>query len=679
MRTSPTQSSPRVYLPCSPKPRVSIVIPTRQNPSLLHRSLTALERHVTARVPAETIVIANGPTAETVEYLHDRVSGAQVLESTVNLGFAGGCRYAASVARGEYLVLLNDDAEIQSGWLEALVEVADTNPRAGAVGSRILFVDGRLQEAGCILWRDGSTVALGRGLPARTLGFTALRRVDYCSGCSLLVRKSLWDALGGFTDDYYPAYYEDVELCLRLRALGHDVFYAPHSVVLHHESQSTHERLRVFLNLRNRARFLAKWAPAMIKFSKPNPESSVAVERELWRAGGCLPKVLIVDDRLPDPKFGSGHGRMLNCIRELGSGTALSFWAADQEGTVDIGRFGAQLVSEPLETHLAEPGSTYSFVIVSRPHNWERFAGIIQRCQPHAALVYDAEALFHRRLERELKMPDRSPHGPRLGAEAAQLKQIESTIRTEADWIVSVSSSEADFFWSTPGHARVSIIPAFCPTATLTEESFSERSCALFAAGWRAGADSPNGDALRWFASEILPLVRLQLSSFRLLVTGDRPANLDLPIDAERVISFLGPIDDIKAVYRRVLVAVVPVRYGSGVTIKTIEAIQYGIPVISTTLGVDGLEHADAAGVEVADSPEAFARALVALITDEFRWNAARNAVGCLATRWTELVHNTWRSVLEECRTSQALEFAARAPSSATGSAPCSTPLIERS
>src|SRR5262249_40362411 len=145
------------------------------------------------------------------------------------------------------------------GWLEALVETADRHPDAGAVGSLILFPDGAIQEAGCVVWRDGSTVGVSRGASVDANPYDFLRPVDYCSACSLLVRRQLWDALGGFDASYFPAYYEDVDFCFALARAGYRTLFQPRSRVVHRESSNSSAPRKTFLSLRNRETFVRKW------------------------------------------------------------------------------------------------------------------------------------------------------------------------------------------------------------------------------------------------------------------------------------------------------------------------------------------------------------------------------------------------------------------------------------
>jgi GT2 family glycosyltransferase len=243
-----------------PDPRASIIIPTWRNAGLVRRCLQALRSHVGPDASHEVIVLVNGADPEVLGMLDTETEGVQVLAASVNRGFGGGCNQAAEVARGELLVLLNDDTEVEPGWLEALLETADAEPEAGAVGSLVSRPDGTIQEVGSIVWRDGSTYAVGRGLPVASHPYGFVRRVDYCSACSLLVRRSLWAATGGFDERYYPAYYEDADLCFAIRRLGKSILCQPRSRLLHHEASSTAVDYRDFLMRRNRRQFVEKWA-----------------------------------------------------------------------------------------------------------------------------------------------------------------------------------------------------------------------------------------------------------------------------------------------------------------------------------------------------------------------------------------------------------------------------------
>jgi len=262
---------------------VSVLTLAWKNADLLARCLESLQRHLPHGL-AEVVILLNGANSDVVDYVRGYVVGAKVVVSEVNLGFAGGCNRAAAFATGEYLVLLNDDTEIEPDWLEALVETADAHSTAGAVGSRILFPDGSLQEAGCIIWSDGTTMPIGRHDASEANAFAHPRRVDYCSACSLLIRRSVWDALRGMDENYYPAYYEDVDFCLRVQLAGGIVIYEPRSQIRHRQSASTDEHFRRFVWSRSHQYFSNKWRDVLPTFEHADPASPASVHRAIRRA-----------------------------------------------------------------------------------------------------------------------------------------------------------------------------------------------------------------------------------------------------------------------------------------------------------------------------------------------------------------------------------------------------------
>ena len=194
----------RIEFPRVTRPRASVIILPWRQTGYLYSCFAALRQQATRTVPFEVIVVLADPSPEVEHLIRSTIGGVQLVVLRANLGFAEANNQAAALARGEYLVFLNDDAVPEADWLTWLVETADAHPAAGAVGSCMLFPDGRIQESGSIVWNDGSTMPIGRDLPGDALDWQFVRRADYCSACSLLVRKTTWDAVGGMDAEYFP-------------------------------------------------------------------------------------------------------------------------------------------------------------------------------------------------------------------------------------------------------------------------------------------------------------------------------------------------------------------------------------------------------------------------------------------------------------------------------------------
>lgn len=253
-------------------PVVAVIVLVTRDVTPLVRCLRSVRKSTPIEVQHEVIVVANGTDPARLHTIRER-EDVTLIHSPVNLGFASGCNLASRMARGARLVFLNDDVVVTPGWLESLGRAMDEDERTAVVGSRVLMADGRLQEAGCVLWSDGSTSGVGRGDDPGGVAYQRRRPVDYVSFCSAMVRRTAWDAAGGFDERYFPAYYEDVDLCLSLQARGWTVVYEPSSVVQHEEGGSASRDFRDFISHRNQRLFVAKWSSTLSLYQSPPADS----------------------------------------------------------------------------------------------------------------------------------------------------------------------------------------------------------------------------------------------------------------------------------------------------------------------------------------------------------------------------------------------------------------------
>ncbi|HEX4754874.1 MAG TPA: glycosyltransferase family 2 protein, partial [Candidatus Dormibacteraeota bacterium] len=200
-------------------PAVSIIILVTEHTGRLRRCLASLDEHGPGTPLSEVLVVANGTAEEELRWLTAR-DDLVLLAAGVNLGFGGGCNWAAAVAAAPRLLFMNDDAVPTAGWLDQLGQGLDGDDTVGVAGSRILLANGTLQEAGGVVWRDGTTSGVGRGMDPNAPEYTVVRDVDYVSFCSTMVARETWNDVGGFDPRYFPAYYEDTDFCLTARSLG---------------------------------------------------------------------------------------------------------------------------------------------------------------------------------------------------------------------------------------------------------------------------------------------------------------------------------------------------------------------------------------------------------------------------------------------------------------------------
>lgn len=246
------------------QPVVSIVIPVYGQVKYTLECLASILMF-SGDASYEVIVVDDGSPDETEE-LVGRIENLKFIRNPENLGFLRSCNRAAQEARGEYILLLNNDAQVTSGWLTALLQTFETFPDVGAVGPKVLFPDGRLQEAGAIILPNCTTQMIGYEEDATLPKFNYIRKVDYCSGVCLLVRSTEYRDLGGLSEEFAPAYCEDVDLCLRLKAKGLHTYYNPHATIVHHFSVTSNNIANSYkhqLSIRNQQK-LAETSLAQI-------------------------------------------------------------------------------------------------------------------------------------------------------------------------------------------------------------------------------------------------------------------------------------------------------------------------------------------------------------------------------------------------------------------------------
>lgn len=224
-----------LHLPAVDKPRVSIVIPVFNKVAYTYNCLlTVVETD--PEVSKEVIILNNASSDETYAFLSQLQGGGfRVVNNQDNKGFVGACQQGGALATGEFILLLNNDTQVRTGYLSNMLAIFDQQSDVGIVGSKLIYPDGRLQEAGGIIFNDASGCNYGRLQDPGYPQFNGTREVDYCSGASLMIRTELWRHWGGFDPRYAPAYYEDTDLCFTARAKGYKVMYCPDSQVIHHE------------------------------------------------------------------------------------------------------------------------------------------------------------------------------------------------------------------------------------------------------------------------------------------------------------------------------------------------------------------------------------------------------------------------------------------------------------
>jgi len=607
-----------LVFPACPDPLVSIVIPTFDRAEYLYQCLESLLAHTT--VPFEVIVVDDGSRDDTPELLR-RLRNVTCARNEENLEFIRTCNRGIHLAKGRYLLFLNNDVTVTPQWLSTLVETMERFPRCGAVGAKLVRPDGTLQEAGSIIWRDGSASGYGRDDDPLKPEYCYLREVDYCSAACLLVRTDLVRELGGFDERYLPAYYEDADLCFGVRRLGYTVVFQPHVSVFHYEFGSRSPRRAEALCAANYPNFAVKWVREL-QNHRPHGEMLSGRDR---RAGQ---RVLMMDDRVPSPDLGSGLPRTYTMLQLLAeSGFVVTFVpllvrTPPQPATRCLQQLGVEVFygdTFRLEDLLRERAGGYDIVLISRPHNAETVLPLARQHLPHARIIYDAEALFCARDFRKAELD-----GLTLSDTVKRVMvRRELDLMKQADVVITVSESERALILLEEPYLNVSVWGhAHDVHEPITP--FSQRRDLLFVGGFLNG-HPPNVDGVLYFATTLFPKIRLKLPDCRFVVVGIHPPACVQELASQHIV-VAGYVEDLTEYYERCRVFVAPLRFGGGISLKLIEAMSYGIPAVVSAFGGMGLDLQDRREAMIAKRDDEFVDEVVRLYEDEALWTTVQRA-----------------------------------------------------
>jgi GT2 family glycosyltransferase len=618
-------------IPFANDPIVSVIIPTYGQVQFTLRCLASIARHASG-LPIEVIVVDdawNGPDA--AELL--QVRGIRLIQNQINLGFLHSCNKAAGIANGRYLLFLNNDTEVLANWLEPMVTLFSERSDTGAVGAKLLYPDGRLQEAGGIIWQDASGWNFGRLEDPSKPVYNYVREVDYCSGAALMVERTTFASLGGFDPIYAPAYFEDSDLCFRLRRIGLKTLYQPLAQVIHHEGISHGCDTAVGIKsyqVTNRRTFVARWADQLAQGHFRNGDNVFrARDRAMHRK-----VVLVVDHYVPTPDRDAGSRTVMAFLDVLlAAGTIVKFWPHNLSYspgyTETLQAMGIEVLhgpsQAPFETWIKTAGNQLDAVLISRPDVAEDMMPAIRR-HSRARIVYYGHDLHFQRMQRQAELTG----DERLLRAAQHMRDRERAIWRQADLSLYPSQDEARAAVALQADAAIDTITPYFFDQFAGSRVAPPRQEIIFVAGF---GHPPNEDAAIWFVNEILSLIRAEVPAAHLSIIGSNPTDRVEGLTGEGVTVFANVSDtDLSAAYARARLAVVPLRCGAGVKLKTVEALRAGVPLVTTTVGAQGLPDL-AAVAAVRDDPASFAAAAVALLSDPAAWNGQSGAQVAYARR----------------------------------------------
>ncbi len=612
-------------------PLVSIIVPVFNKLELTHRCLKSLLRNT--RYPNyEVIFVDNGSTDGTRAYLQklDKPNLRAVFNAQ-NLGYVGGCNSGARVAKGEYLLFLNNDTEVRPFWLTNLVGLAEKREEAGIVGAKLVYPDGHLQEAGGIIFSDGNGWNYGRGMDPNDPRFNFVREVDYVSGAAMLVKRALWEKVGGFDQRYAPAYYEDTDLCFSAREHGYKVYYQPASVVIHYEGQTAgtdvNSGFKKYQQI-NHKKFVEKWRQVLQNQYENKPENVPFASQR-----GVKLRILVADPFLPMWDRASGSLRLFNYLKilrqlghhitffaRLGSENPKYRWALQQMGIEVYENDEQALRYEGLFFNKAMRPLPYKLIFAERKFDYailsfwflaEYYMDVIRRFSPQTQIIVDSVDIhFVRELREAHLKKDKNLEQKALKRKARELK-----VYRQADRVWVVTEEDRKKIQPYIDDVPIDVVPNIHQPVPY-QKSFAQSKDLLFVGNF---SHPPNVDAVQYFVKEIFPEVRSALPDVKFYIVGNHPPEEIVHLQNENII-VTGFVPELEPYLLKARISVSPLRYGAGMKGKVGEALSYGLPVVTTSIGAEGMNLQHEEQVLIADDAQEFARQIIRLYTDQKLW-----------------------------------------------------------
>lgn len=613
----------KLNFPVEEHPEVSIIIPVYNQIHYTYLCLASILEH-TKDVSYE-ILIADDVSSDATEHLGEFVSNITVCRNETNQGFLRNCNNAAKSARGRYVMFLNNDTQVTEGWLSSLVNLIKSDPSIGMVGSKLVYPDGRLQEAGGIIWSDGSGWNYGRLDNPDKAEYNYVKDVDYISGAAILLSNELWKQIGGFDERYAPAYCEDSDLAFEVRKAGYRVVYQPLSKVIHFEGVSNGtdvnggglKRYQVENSEKLKEKWKEEFKNQCVNTGNPNPFR--ARERSMGK-----PVILVVDHYVPTFDKDAGSKTTFQYLKMfLKKGYVVKFvgdnYLHEEPYTTVLQQMGIEVLygQEYLTgiwDWLDKNGKEINVAYLNRPHIAAKYVDYIAE-HTGIKIIYYGHDLHFLREFREYELTG----DVQKKRDSEYWKSIEFALMHKAAVSYYPSVVEEEAIHDVDETINVKAITAYVYDTFLEKLNmdFAKREGLLFVGGF---AHPPNADAVMWFAKEIFPVIREKLD-VNFYVVGSRVTEeikaLEQPGSGIIVRGFVSE-EELSELYRNCRIVVVPLRYGAGVKGKVVEAIYNGAPIVTTSVGSEGIP-----GVEdvllVEDKPEDFAGAVAELYTDEKR------------------------------------------------------------
>ena len=602
------------------KPMVSIIIPVYNQLTYTYKCLKSILKH-TKDVSYE-IIIADDVSSDGTKVLSKYVNGIKIVRNKKNYGFLKNCNNASNYAKGKYILFLNNDTKVTENWLSSLVELIERDNTIGMVGSKLVYPDGRLQEAGGVIFNNGLGCNYGKFDDPSKPEYNYVRDVDYISGASIMISKELWEKIGKFDERYAPAYCEDSDLAFEVRNAGYRVVYQPKSVVIHFEGISNGTDVTSTSGLKhyqivNNEKLRKKWAKEIKKLPAKNSDRMDFSFRDRINDKKV---VLVIDHYVPEFDKDAGSRTTFQYLKMfVEQGYTVKFLGDNFNNSKPYTEILQQMGIEVLygleyrnniEDWLILNSSNIDFIYLNRPHIATKYIDFLKK-NTKSKIIYYGHDLHYLREKREYELTKDEYHN----GESEKWKTIEFDIMKKSDVVYYPSYIEENEIKKIDKSINVKAINAyiFDNVDINKNNKFNDKEGIMFVGGF---GHRPNVDGVLWFAKNVYPLIRKKIN-IPFYIVGSNPTNEIKNLQGNGII-VKGYVTDeeLEGLYNTCKVVVAPLRYGAGIKGKVVESMCKGVPLVTTSIGAEGIKDAEKI-LKISDTPESFAESVIELYSNE--------------------------------------------------------------
>jgi GT2 family glycosyltransferase len=597
-------------------PTVSIVIPVHNKFEVTYFCLCALL--VAYNKTSYEVIIVDDCSSDRTKDICLYVEGISVIRNNPGLGFVGACNEGAKIAKGKYILFLNNDTEPAVGWIDELINSFEKFENVGLAGSKLIYPNGTLQEAGGIVWGSGNPWNYGRGQNPHEPRFCYTREADYLSGAAIMLPKHVWDKIGGFSQEFMPAYFEDTDLAFKVRDIGLKTLYVSSSIVFHFEGVTGGTDISSGAKRNqeiNRPKFKKKWARSYRDYG------TEGLYPDLEKDRGIEGRALFVDYQFPKLNVDAGSYAAIQEIRLIQAlGYKVSFcpqnFAYLGKHTEYLQRNGVETFYAPFYQSMADVfkkhGKDFDIIYMTRYYVAKDCIDLARQYAPQAKLIMNnADLHFLRELRAGVNIKDE-----KMIEKALRVREEELSIMKKVDLVLSYNAVEHAVIMSHNLNATPVMHVPWVEQAIDDIKTFENRSDIAFLGGFN---HHPNVEAVRFFAREVMPLL-ISKSNIKFNVYGSN-VKKEIELMSNSNVIVKGYVEDIDEIFNNCRVFVAPLISGAGVKGKVLSALAHGVPCVLSPIAAEGIGLRHGYDCLIANTHDEWVEYILKIYNDVDLWN----------------------------------------------------------